>query len=454
VCGLIAIFDQAPGHAAGFQRAVDLISTRGLPGRTKVTRAFDAQIAHARLPIVGLGTEHDQPLCSETQLFAFVGEALDFREKFPRAECDAEVFFTAYCENQATRGFLAFDGFWSGVVAERKGAVGFTDHLGIKPLYYRVDAFSVGSTPQSVAALAPVTLDRVYLANVRRWGYDPTGRTPYAEVHRLAPGCAIRFHHYDHTARLYRYFKLDPAKKEPTPADLVKALTRAVKRRLVADVPIAILCSGGLDSSIVLHLAAELGAKIAAFHVDNDEREFAELAARSANVELTALPIDEADEAGARAAYGEPVDLGSVVPQHALACAIRRAGFHVAISGDGADELFGGYHRAMEHDVQASDVFCELPGYHLPRLDRIMAEQLVELRSPYLAPEVVRMALALPWGRRRSKEALKEAFRGRIPGRILDREKKPLRNRDPHDRGPRDRLVDDFVKNFEEENAV
>jgi asparagine synthetase B (glutamine-hydrolysing) len=123
----------------------------------------------------------------------------------------------------------------------------------------------------------------------------------------------------------------------------------------------------------------------------------------------------------------EPVDLGSVVPQFQIGRAVQAAGFNVCLSGDGADELFGGYRRAKEYDSQYSDIFSELVHYHNPRIDKCMMASTVELRSPFLAPKVIQAAMFLPYEDRTSKQALKRAFDDIVPEEILAREKHPLK---------------------------
>ena len=66
-----------------------------------------------------------------------------------------------------------------------------------------------------------------------------------------------------------------------------------------------------------------------------------------------------------------------------MSLSVKKLGFFNVLTGDGADELFGGYSRAKDYDSQLSDVFCELPFYHLPKLDRTMMRSTVELRAPF-----------------------------------------------------------------------
>lgn len=444
MCGLIAFFRHTDGVAA--ERALAAVSHRGLPGRTRMSGVNGGAIGHARLPIVGLGVEHDQPIRREGFLFGFVGEVHNYLELDQDARCDTDVAMLYLCFQGEMRveRLRILDGFWSIAAIDERRRIGLiaTDHLGIKPLYWRPDALAAASEPQALTHLGPTTLDRVYLSNVLKWGYDPTGRTPYEQIHRVPPGTAVEIDMRTGAWTERFYFPLEPLSSSEPLAQIVQ---RAVARRVVADVPVALLLSGGLDSTIVLACLAKIGARVTAFHVENDEAEHAELAAKTFGVPLRALALDSVRTDDALEAFGEPVDLGSLVPQLALARAIEREGFRVAISGDGADELFGGYRRATQYDSQASDVFCELPAYHLPRLDRVMMRHRVELRAPFLAPEVVRAALALPWGRRTSKQALKTAFLGAIPSTILERAKKPLRSSDPTDVARRIALVELFV---------
>jgi len=124
-----------------------------------------------------------------------------------------------------------------------------------------------------------------------------------------------------------------------------------------------------------------------------------------------------------------PIDLGSVIPQYHLFKAIKDNSDHrIVISGDGADELFGGYRRIHEYDSQASDIFEELTYYHLPRLDKMSMAHTLELRSPFLNLEIVRFALNIPLEWRKDKKILKDTFGPLLPEEIVNRDKAPLKN--------------------------
>lgn len=448
MCGLVAALDARRVSDEQFALALEHVSHRGLPGRVGFWDEQNVMVGHARLPIVGTNLAFDQPLVSDDCVAAFVGEFHDYREISVSSKCDSELVIPNWLGGGA-HAFRLFDGFWSIVIVDfqKNVAALIVDYLAQKPLYYRRDVAVAASDLWALRAFGPMELDYTYLSNVRKWGYDPSGRTPYVGVSKVPPGQAWVFDLDDAEANVaIDYYPLHPH-EPPTPEALRELVERSVRRRLVSDVPVATLLSGGLDSAIVALTAARMGAKVEAFHVENDEAVFARAVAEAGRFPLTTLDVEEGSHGAAMLAMQEPVDLGSVLPQFTLAQAIKAQGYNVALSGDGADELFGGYRRAREYDSQRSDVFCELVHYHLPRLDRVNMFHRVELRCPFLAPYVVEAALSVPHAQRTEKELLKRAFSDIVPSLVLNREKKALRSRNPYDQGLRNMVVDDFVKN-------
>lgn len=447
MCGLVAFlrYDLVSNPTSAMRRALDAISHRGTrPPSTLMNTGNRTLVGHVRLPIVGLCEEFTQPFETDGLVTAFVGEIHDFKEIDPKARNDA---WLAHGREGSAVFYRERDGFWSAVHVWDRNARIITDYLGQKPLYLHRNQYVVASEPKAIlAALGPQPLDQTYLSNVRKWGYDPTGRTPWTTIERIPPGAVVSVDLQSGDYNSGWYYRILPESN----IDLLEALRDSVRRRLVADVPVAVLCSGGLDSTIIALLAAELSSgPLHVFHIENKEREYFDSIRWPRPVEITMLGLGEIDEITARRAYEEPVDLGSVGPQHALGAAVRRAGFSVVLTGDGADELFGGYARAREYDSQASDVWCELPAYHLPRIDRCMMASAVEPRTPFLAPDVIRKALSLPWGNRRGKDTLKSVgARLGVPSKILRRPKMPLRapGTGPDALERRYHLVDEFVR--------
>jgi asparagine synthase (glutamine-hydrolysing) len=207
----------------------------------------------------------------------------------------------------------------------------------------------------------------------------------------------------------------------------------SVSNRLVSkEYPISLLVSGGLDSSIIAAILKEIGADVRWFSIENGENEYVQILADQLEKEISFLDY-KMDESKIKEIYKKwnesPIDLGSVIPQFHLFEAVKNfGGYRIVLSGDGADELFGGYKRIHEFDSQKSDIFDELSFYHLPRLDKMSMAHTLELRSPFLNLDIVRFALHLPLEWRKDKKILKDTFGPLLPEEIITRSKAPLKN--------------------------
>lgn len=408
MCGIIASLTR---DAAFFQH---LVAHRGT--RTR----YSWPILHRRLPIVGLSTEYDQPVKRDQWLIGFVGEILDFREVDAGYKCDVELVAKTWVK-EGPKGFTKHDGFWS-IVAYNS----FTGHLHIlvdylnqKPLFYRTDNGSVASEPDAAAAMGDVTADELYFAAVQRWGFCPdTERTPYNEVKKTRPGEHVVL---TSTGVLYREI-VDTL--TPTDWNLRDEFEKAVRRRVLsADVPVACLVSGGFDSSLVYSFASRY-AEVRPYYVGDDENELDRIADVIGDSPLVKVNWPRANDDKCIDIMQEPIDLGSLVPQIGLSEVVKET---VCLTGDGADECFGGYGRAEKYDSQQADIWYELVNWHLPRLDRVMMRHCIEVRSPFLARRVVEAAMSLPREKRRGKNYLKELFATEIPMSVILAKKIPLR---------------------------
>ena len=429
MCGILAAFWKHGYRKDFIATAVEQISHRGIRTTKKVfPQGF---ICHSRLPIVGVGEENDQPIEVGPETIAFVGEILNFKDIDPSAECDLKVVANAW--EKGLEEFRKFDGFWHvlGYNPSNGKLRVLVDYLAQKPVYVlQTNNFlAVSSELDSLSALSGgwLSFDEVYLSSVIKWGYCPEPwRTPYREVRHMLPGELMEADTKNLSCPA-TYTVVDRlVGKKITDSQLKTEIVQATIRRVLSsDVPVACLVSGGLDSSIVYEIAKQYG-NIKAYHVENREIEEALLVAPEAIV----LGLEDISMAKGLDYMQEPIDLGSLLPQTALSDAVGASGAErVCLTGDGADELFGGYGRALRYDSQASDVWQELVAWHLPRLDRVMMRNLVEVRSPFLARKVVEAALGLPWGYRRNKNILRNIFRLDLPFRIVDRLKRPLRTK-------------------------
>ena len=229
------------------------------------------------------------------------------------------------------------------------------DRAGKKPLYVAETEHGVafGSDARAVAIVSgrePAVDPEAVAAHLfQRYTVSP--RTLFRGIERLEPGQLLT---YDgSTVERRAYWALEPGPEESlAPGDLRELLREAVRARLMSDVPIGILLSGGVDSSAVLGLAREVGAEgIDTFTIGfadavHDERELARLAARRHGSRHHEVVVDSSSflDALPRLAWfrDEPIAEPSEIPLLLLA---EFAGSHVkvALGGDGGDEVFGGY---------------------------------------------------------------------------------------------------------------
>ncbi|MFL6121919.1 asparagine synthase (glutamine-hydrolyzing) [Actinophytocola sp.] len=330
-----------------------------------------------------------------------------------------------------------------------------TDHIGMKPLYYsrRGDALYFASELPALLAFGAVPAEPwlpgldAYLATKTPFGEQ----TMFAGIRVLPPASTAVC---DRTG--FRVVRRPP--NSTVDSDVRETLRREVRRLLVADVPVATITSGGLDSSLVTALAAEQGP-VHTFNIayrgtwPGDERHFAERVAAHTGAVYHQVEIDPRDFpdllAGTVRHLGQPNADPITLSSYALFAAVRDAGFTVALTGDAADELFAGYGRmrAAAHagenwlrsyvdalgvlpagarrSLYTSDYAAEvaetpgldqlrdgpgsplrrimafeqayrLPAYHLRRVDHLSMASSVEARLPFCQPGVVRAAAALP----------------------------------------------------------
>lgn len=319
----------------------------------------------------------------------------------------------------------SWDGFWSIVYYSPSGFIyAFTDPLGKKQLYYN-DKGEICS--EIMPLVDSPEFDNYYKSKVFKFGYNVDDRTPWKKVRRIIPNRLYVFVSGKlMTISPNDYFLWGINRPKKT---IKKLLYESVERRLVSrNKKIAALVSGGLDSSIIAAILADIGADVKLYTVDNGEREYAELLASHIGRSLEYVGEYSMDDNALKDAllWNEtPVDLGSMVPQQYIMKSISEK---IVLTGDGADELFGGYRRINEYDSQLSDIFDELTYYHLPRLDRASMRYTKELRNPFLSHDIIKYAIGLDKFERTEKWILKEEFRGLVPCEIIDRKKLPLKN--------------------------
>jgi len=323
--------------------------------------------------------------------------------------------------------FHEADGFFSLIIDMGDRIFAMTDPLGKKQLYYK-DGVGIASELKALVK-ENEPYDEGHFARTIKFGYVTDQTTPYKKIRRLKPNS------------LYVFDKdLDLIQVNPEIAEIEKffgdentlyqLMDKSVSNRLIGHKPIALLLSGGLDSSIICHHLQNQDANVQTYCTNNEsDVEHARLI--DPNVKIIEVPDGSIELS--LLAMEQPLDLGSMAAQHALMSTIEET---VVLTGDGADELFGGYRRMQTYDSQLSDIYDELPYYHHIRLDRMAAAFTKEIRSPFLNLDVVGFALSLPYQDRIDKSYLRRTYETKLPQEIVYREKEPLksdviRNSDP-----------------------
>jgi len=352
--------------AVGRDRVARAAALLGRRGPDDEGFFFDrgAALAHRRLSIIDLSTGK-QPIANETGEIVIVynGEVYNFPElrrdlearghRF-RTRTDTEVILHLYEEKgeaapEYLNGAFAF-AIWD---ARRRRLFFCRDRFGIKPLYmkFRGDVLFLSSDIRPLLTPGAERLDLESLDDFFTYGYVPGERTVWEGIRELEPAA---WGIYDEKGiRFGRYWN-PPDETEAVDLDrwtdeFMSLLADAVKIRLVSDVPLGAFLSGGIDSSTVVALMSRFG-RVKAFTVGfprgtQDEREYARLVADAYGceqiVEELSYPVEE-DVVEAVSSVGEPFADPSLLPTF-LICRMAGRRVKVALAGDGADELFGGY---------------------------------------------------------------------------------------------------------------
>lgn len=373
MCGIVGRlnFDSRPVDVSELTTARDRLANRG-PDGAGTWADGPVGLAHRRLSILDLSDRGSQPMrnADGSLVVSFNGEIynfLDLREELSQAghrfttQTDTEVILAAYrewgieCLNRFN-GMFAF-GLWD---ARRRRLVLARDRIGVKPLYFTINSGRVifGSTLKAITAFADVSreISKEAMDLYFQMAYIPAPHSIYRDVLKLEPGTWLECSADGHT-RTQRYWPLPPrggrsASTIEGAADrLEELLDSSVRYRLISDVPVGAFLSGGIDSSTIVALMCRNSHTVRTFTIGFGEAEFDESThARQVaeylgtrHEQLILRPEDLlaiADQVPHH--YDEPFADVSAIPTLALA-ELARTEVTVSLSGDGGDELFGGY---------------------------------------------------------------------------------------------------------------
>jgi asparagine synthase (glutamine-hydrolysing) len=372
-------------------------------------------------------------------LLCYNGEIFNYRQLRAELIASGREFRS---ESDTELVLEAFRHWGEGAVARFRGEFAFAIHdrltggtylardpVGVKPLYWscRADRLHVAS---EIKALVPVGA--------------PVSEVPPGHHGRAGPGAAPEFRPYVDLIR-----PGDDRSQLDDPVEAAKALRLAVEDsirvRVDTDLTVGVVLSGGLDSSIILAHVREMHPDCVALTIGapgSDDLVFARRLCADLGVphevvtvrpgDIRAAHVREAIRMSELTEYGDIINAIVSVPLFARAKAL---GLKVVLTGDGSDELFGGYAMYDQIGAAASGrlfehMIANLYRTELQRVDRVSMGQGVEARVPYLDPALVELALRIPLALKvragQDKWIMRQAFADMLPDYIIGRPKNPL----------------------------
>jgi asparagine synthase (glutamine-hydrolysing) len=379
MCGIAGfVLRQGVAELSTVRLMCDQVRHRG-PDDEGYQLSASCGLGMRRLSVIDLDTGH-QPIANEDRTIwvVFNGEIYNHRElrawllerghRF-RTQSDTEVLVHLY-EEEGTEGIRRLRGMFAYAIWDerRRQLLLARDRFGKKPLYYAdlPEGLWFASELKSIRVVGfPLDTDPDALRLYFQLGYIPEPLSAYKQVRKLEPGSWIVYSR-DAGLRKQKYWRLPvPAEQaeagmtEESAAEQVRELfDESVRLRMIADVPLGAFLSGGIDSSsVVASMAMQSDAPVKTFSIGFEEKEFNELPAarlvaekyKTEHTEIVVRP-DAVDVVSRLIAFfDEPFGDSSAIPTFLVSQAAREH-VKVVLTGDGGDELFGGYESLFRVD--------------------------------------------------------------------------------------------------------
>lgn len=491
-----------------YEKAIASILHRGPDGKNVETYQ-GMTFAFCRLAVQDLSVHAMQPMSSPDNLVHIIynGEIYgyqklkdDLKNKYQfRTSSDTEVILYAYLEYG--KEFVdKIDGIFAmAIYDERVRKVYlFRDRIGVKPLYYyyKDGKFAFASELKALTEMledSALEIDTMALYDYLFYQYVPEPKSLYKHIRKLRPAARLIFDTQEkRIIEADRYWNLfvnasvgRKRKREDVAEELRGLIRQTVEEQLIADVPVGTFLSGGVDSSVITYVTNRLKPEVNAFTIGFQETQFDESAradafCREQHISLTQQILSSKDVRQIRNDlskwYDEPFADVSAYPTYMLS-RLARTNCTVVLTGDGGDELFGGYAHyktvasfgnkpekekvyqqyakpassvedyrirwniPKDYDpywhfdqyykeelpvftrMRYMDLMTYLPESVLTKVDRASMAVSLEARVPFLARRIVEFAFSLSQEEYLSdnelKGCLKDAYKGRIPDEIL-----------------------------------
>ena len=377
MCGIVGVGSKIPfSDRSWLSVSRDTITHRGPDGCGEWwSNCGRIGLAHRRLSVIDLSPLGSQPMhyhCAGLSI-VFNGEIYNFTDlrkelqafghKF-KSHCDTEVLLVAYAQ-WGSNCLARLNGMFAFVIFDSVKQLLFfaRDRAGEKPLFYRADNDTIVFASELKAILAhpesPRRINKEALDCYLAMGFVPGSNCILEGYNKLPPAHAMTFSINDAKLKVWRYWELPDVNttnitqvdKEKLTDELEALLEDSVSKQLVADVPLGVLLSGGVDSSLITAMAARRSSKVCTFTVgfpgqgEFDETVHARLVAQhfgTEHIELMMSPVNVDILFDLVRQFDEPVADSSMLPTYLVSNLVRQH-CTVALGGDGGDELFAGY---------------------------------------------------------------------------------------------------------------
>lgn len=371
MCGL---FGYTPIEKSELERARGALDTLFHRGPDQWGEWFDDRIyiGHRRLSILDLSEQGRQPMVDERGdvVIAVNGEIYNYldlkkelsgRRRF-KSQSDSEVLLHGYRE-WGIEGLLGkIDGMYAFSIfdAARQKLFLARDRVGIKPLYYAVIGGAVAWASELKAIEKffcddVLVIDETSLFDFLTYLYVPAPKTLYRNVYKLEPAHYLEIECRSRAVRKHRYWSLGVEERSISPeraGETLRALVaKSVREQMMSDVPVGFFLSGGMDSSSVTAEASRISKEIRTYSIGfdderHDETGYAEIVASYFHTRHEKRILDRASAMALfdrlKEWYDEPFADTSAFPTF-LVSKFAKEGSTVALTGDGGDEVFGGY---------------------------------------------------------------------------------------------------------------
>jgi asparagine synthase (glutamine-hydrolysing) len=388
--GILAFNEKGKAYLDRINSATSCLIKRGPDGQGIYTDS-NAALGHRRLSIIDTSELAAQPFSDQSKRYTIVfnGEIFNFKELRQelslkgitfRSQSDTEVLLQLFI-SEKEKCLTKLDGEFAFAVYDKQEKELFLarDRFGIKPLYYYSDndRFVFGSEMKSIIAFdVPKIIDRSSLQTYFHLNYIPSPYSIFENILKLEAGSFMSvnldrkvnkgfYYSIPYSEDLQKNQDYNAAKKK-----LKELLEHSVKQRMIADVPLGSFLSGGIDSSIITAIAAQNTSHLNTFSIGYkdeplfDETQYAQLVAKKYETNHTVFELSN-DDLFADLFYvldyiDEPFADSSALAVSILSMRTKKH-VTVALSGDGADEIFAGYNKhAAELKVRSGGMRAEL----------------------------------------------------------------------------------------------